>query len=63
MNYFDNAGQPQIDRRRGLRASTRWRIGDASVTTEELVAWQLGPERYQLHGSRAARQPQHDTRG
>ncbi|HEX2830675.1 MAG TPA: hypothetical protein VHP37_30335 [Burkholderiales bacterium] len=23
----------------------RWRVGDASVSTEELQAWQLGPAR------------------
>ena len=46
--------------RRHAPAPVRWRIGKASVSTEELQAWQLGPARtdHWLTMDGAARRPQ-----
>ena len=63
MNYFDKAGQPQIDRRCAPRVSAHWRIGEGSVSTEELLAWQLGPVHSHWYGSPATRRPQRESRG
>jgi hypothetical protein len=36
--------QPRIERRAHPRRPSHWRIGAATVSTDELQAWQLGPE-------------------
>ena len=46
MSHFEKVvdTRPQVPGR--PRARYRWRIGKATVSTEELEAWQLGPVRY-----------------
>ena len=51
----DKQHQQRIAHDRGSTPA-RWRIGNASVSTEELQAWQLGPasiERWLVPPSRA----------
>lgn len=45
MSHYERAcaiygGRPE---RRQVRARYQWRVGNATVSTEELEAWQLGP--------------------
>jgi hypothetical protein len=46
MNCLTRQHQQRNVRALARRATpSRWRIGNASVSTEELQAWQLGPAR------------------
>jgi hypothetical protein len=45
MNRLNNRHHQPACRRRIAAAPSRWHIGQASISTEELVAWQLGPSR------------------
>ena len=46
MKCIDKARQSHSVRARlHVRKPARWRVGNASVSTEELQAWQLGPTR------------------
>ena len=56
MNCLTKQHQ-QRNARAHARSSTptRWRIGNASVSTEELQAWQLGPAHVERWLERPAR--------
>jgi hypothetical protein len=43
MKRQDKLSPPRRDRRAHARPQYCWRIGNATVSTEELQAWQLGP--------------------
>jgi hypothetical protein len=43
MKIIVKSSEPQIERRAHPRRPSQWRIGDATVSTDELQAWQLGP--------------------
>lgn len=46
MNHLDKRHQQPAARSHArAHAAPRWRIGLATVSTEELQAWQLGPAR------------------
>ena len=46
MSYFEKVVATRRQAPGRPRARYRWRVGKASVTTEELEAWQLGPVSY-----------------
>jgi hypothetical protein len=43
MKMIGKSNPPRIERRAHPRRPSHWRIGDATVSTHELQAWQLGP--------------------
>jgi hypothetical protein len=66
MNLFDKlreSNRPSTRPTVQERGPSRWRIGNASVSTEELQAWQLGPLESAPYTSYAAPKPQWHRRG